>query len=386
MRVRVATLNVWGLPEPFSERLPNRMKAIGARMAALDLDVMAFQEVWTAEAHRLLRDAGRRIGLVHKWHRHSAFGGSGLLVISRLPIEEKRFDKFSLAGLPERVDHADYYGGKGFARLRLHTDHGPFTLIDTHLHARYRQDVPHGYLGHRVGEVVELSMASHETRDPIIAVGDFNFSEDQPEYAVLTGLTSLRDVAAELDRRESTVPPDNAYRLGSKHGRRIDYIFARDGSARGLTPVHVERVFDEPLEFGGQPASYSNHAGVLAEFEISESRSRLAAPARDAIDLAARLLEEGRAEAMRRQHQTRAWAGVGLSCAALASMGVRSVEVSRRRLLRRSLQCAALAALAPSVGLSILSEVFVPSEIQAFDALANRLTGIDPDAIAKFLT
>ena len=60
--------------------------------------------------------------------------------------------------------------------------------------------------------------------------------------------------------------------------------------------------------------------------------------------------------------------------------------MSRRRLLRGSLQCAALAALAPGVGLSILSEMFVPSEIRAFDALANRLTRIDPDAIEKFLT
>ena len=137
MRVRVATLNVWGLPEPFSERLPKRMKAIGARLAELDLDVIAFQEVWTREAYRLLRAAGRRIGLLHKWRKHSLFDGSGLLVLSRLPIEAKRFDEFSLRGLPERLDHADYYGGKGFARLRLQTDLGPFTLIDTHLHARY---------------------------------------------------------------------------------------------------------------------------------------------------------------------------------------------------------------------------------------------------------
>ena len=90
-------------------------------------------------------------------------------------------------------------------------------------------------------------------------------------------------------------------------------------------------------------------------------------------------------EAKRRQRGQRAWAGAGLGCAALASMGVRSVDVSRRRFLRGSLQCAALAALAPGAGLSILSEVVVPSEIRAFDALASRLSGIDPDAIARFL-
>jgi endonuclease/exonuclease/phosphatase family metal-dependent hydrolase len=386
MRVRVATLNVWALPEPFSERLTGRMKAIGARMAELDLDVMAFQEVWTSEAHRRLRDAGRRVGMVHKWHNHSSLGGSGLLVLSRLPIEARRFDRFTLRGLPERVDHADYYGGKGFVQLRVQTDHGPFTFIDTHLHARYRRDVSHGYRWHRAGQIVQLGMAAHETRDPIIAVGDFNFDEQQPEYAILTGLTGLRDVAAELDRRQPTVPTHNTYRPRSKNARRIDYVFARDGSERGLRPVRVDRVFDEPFDLGGSQASYSDHAGVVAELEISEDRRPLTPPDRDSIALAAQMLSEGRAEAEQRQQGQRAGAGIGLGCAALAAMGVRSVDVSRRRLLRGSLQCAALAALAPGVGLSILSEMFVPSEIRAFDALANRLTRIDPDAIEKFLT
>jgi endonuclease/exonuclease/phosphatase family metal-dependent hydrolase len=385
MRVRVATLNVWALPEPFSERLTGRMKAIGARMAELDLDIMAFQEVWTAEAHHRLRDAGRRVGLVHKWHNHSSVGGSGLLVLSRLPIEARRFDRFALQGLPERVDQADYYGGKGFVQLRIQTDHGPITFIDTHLHARYQGNVSHGYRWYRAGQIVELGMAAHKVRDPIIAVGDFNIVEDQPEYAILTGFTRLRDVAAELGRRQPTVPTQNAYRVGSKNPRRIDYVFARDGSELGLTPVHIERVFDKPFELGGSRANHSDHAGVLAEIEVSENRRPIAAPDRSAIELAAHMLSEGRADAEQRQQGRRAWAGIGFGCATLASVGGRSVEMSRRRLLRRSLQCTALAALAPSVGLSLLSEVFVPREIQAFDALANRLTGINPDAVEKFL-
>jgi endonuclease/exonuclease/phosphatase family metal-dependent hydrolase len=378
-------LNVWGLPEPFSERLGKRMKAIGARLAALDLDIMAFQEVWTPEARRKLKRAGRRAGLVHTWNRSASLGGSGLVVLSRFPIERKRFERFSLRGLPERVDHADYYGGKGFVRIRFQTPGGLLTLINTHLHARYGGEVAHGYRAHRAGQVVELGMASHHTRDPIIALGDFNFSESQPEYSVLRGLTRLRDVAADLGRREPTVPPDNAYREGHRRGRRIDYVFARDGSERGLRPVRVERVFDEPLELGGSPASYSNHAGVLAEFEFSDTPQPLAAPDPAAIALAEQLLYEGRAEAERRQRERRTWAGLGIGCAALARLGGRSVDLNRRRLLRGALQGAALASLVPGIGLSILSEIFVPSEIRAFESLANRLTRLDPRAVEQFL-
>ncbi|MDH3211734.1 MAG: endonuclease/exonuclease/phosphatase family protein [Myxococcales bacterium] len=385
MRVRVATLNVWGLPEPFSERPSKRLKAIGARLAGLDLDVMAFQEVWTPDARRVLSAAGHRAGLVNAWHKRSVFGGSGLLVLSRLPIAEKQFHRFTLRGLPERVDQADYYGGKGFVRIRLQTDQGPLTIIDTHLQARYAQDDPFGYRAHRAGQIVELAMAAHRMRDPIIAVGDFNMSEEQPEYAVLTGLTRLRDVAAGHGRRQATVSTENAYRVGSRRERRVDYIFARDGSQRGLASVHVERVFDEPLDFRGRRASYSNHAGVLAEFEISDTRRALTAPDRGAIALAERMLSEGRAKAERRQRGGRAWASAGIGCAVLAAAGMRSVDLSRRRLLRASLQCAALGALAPGVGLSILSEIFVPGEIRAFEALADRLGRLDPDAVEQFL-
>lgn len=385
MRIRVATLNVWGLPEPFSERLSGRLKAIGERIAALDVDVVAFQEVWTSGARRRLRRAGRGAGLVHAWSRHSSINGSGLLVLSRLPIESHRFDRFSLRGYPERVDHADYYGGKGFAQIRLRTDEGPITIINTHLHARHSSDIAHAYRGHRTGQIVELGIASLAIRDPIITMGDFNFREDTPEYAVLTGLTGMRDVAAELDRRRATIWAENAYRAARRESRRIDYVFTRDGAHRGVIPIYTERVFDEPFHLSGQPASYSDHGGVLAELEISDRPQPVAGPLRHAIELASEMLSTGRADAKERQRDSRAWAGVGLASAALASVGIRSLDVNRRRLLRLSLQGVAVAALAPSVGFSVLSEVFAPDEIRAFDAIAARLSRMQPDILEETL-
>ena len=48
VRLRVATLNVWAVPL-FSERIGTRMREIGRRLAALELDAIAFQEVWTRQ-------------------------------------------------------------------------------------------------------------------------------------------------------------------------------------------------------------------------------------------------------------------------------------------------------------------------------------------------
>ncbi len=373
MTLRIATLNVWALPGPFAREVDRRMRAIGARLPDLGLDAITFQEVWTAGARRRLLAAGRKAGLVHAWHTDAALGGSGLLVLSRLPFHDGGFARFALGGYPDRIDHADFYGGKGFVRLALQTRAGPLTLIDTHLHAPYASDVAHQYRQLRTGQAVELAVASREIGQPIVAVGDFNFEESQPEYRVLTGLSGLRDAAAEVDRRELTVWSGNAYRASRNPGKRVDYVFVRDGASRGVAVRHLERVFDEPIELSGRPHSYSDHAGVLAELEIQTRPGRTGPPAPEAIALAGRLLEEGRRSSEYRRRKRRRWAGMGLGVAAVAAAGVRTPALTRRRLLRGSVQALGFAALAPCVGLSVLSEVFVRDEIRAFDALAARV-------------
>jgi endonuclease/exonuclease/phosphatase family metal-dependent hydrolase len=378
MNIRVATLNVWGLP-PLAPRVPERMAAIGNRLASLDLDVIAFQEVWAADARRVLRAAGRRVGLAHFWHKPESLGGSGLVVLSRLPIDSVRFEGFWLDGVPERLDHGDFYAGKGFVSIRLITQAGPVTVIDTHLHAPYSGAIARQYRAHRIGQIVQIAMATRDTDDPILALGDFNFREDEPEYAIFTGLTGARDTAAELDHRQPTVRADNAYRRNSTSPRRVDYVFVRDGAERGIKPLSIERAFDAPLSFQGQRASYSNHAGLVANFEISDVAKPLTQPSPGIVAQAREFLSEGRANAERRQRGRRTWAGLGIGCATVATVGLRSPDLTRRRLLRGSLQCVAVTALAPGVGLALLSEVFVPGEIRAFDALANRLRHTWPD-------
>ncbi len=374
MRIRVATLNVWALPTPLAPSVGARMQAIGRQLASLDLDVIAFQEVWTADARDRLVAAGRQAGLPSAWHHPPGFGG-GLLVLTRLPIRSARFDAFALRGDPARPDHPDYYGGKGWATLELATSAGPLYFVDTHLHARYTRDVPHAYRAHRVGQTSELALASRELRHPVVTVGDFNFGDEHPEHAILTGLTGLRDVAAELGSASLTVFRENPYRrYTNRPGRRVDYVFARDGGDTAVIAVRTQRVFDEPFEIDGGAASCSNHAGVLAELELVPGAGQpLAPPTPSSISLATQILQDGRRETKQRRRGNRAWAGSSLAAAALASLSVRNPHISRRRLLRTALQAGALLALTPGVGFSIVSEVLTPEELRAFDLLALRL-------------
>jgi endonuclease/exonuclease/phosphatase family metal-dependent hydrolase len=377
MRIRVATLNVWALPGPLAPSVGARMQAIGRRLASLDLDAIAFQEVWTEGASDLLVAAGREGGLPNAWRHPVAFGG-GLLVLTRLPIRSARFDAFSVRGDPARPDHPDYYGGKGWATLELATRAGSLLLVDTHLHARYSGDVPHAYRAQRVGQIAELALAMRQLEHPVVTLGDFNFVDEHPEHAILTGLAGLRDAAAELGSRSATVLRANPYRAhSSKPDRRVDYVFVRDGGGTAIRPLQSRRVFDERIELDGGPASCSNHAGVLAELELVPGAGQpLAAPAPGAVSLARRFLDEGRQQADQRRRGDRAWASVGLGAAALASLGVRDPRVSRRRLLRTALQASALLALTPGVGFSIVAEVLTPDELRAFDRLAARLADL----------
>ncbi|HIF96592.1 MAG TPA: hypothetical protein EYQ54_06130, partial [Myxococcales bacterium] len=77
MRLRVLTLNVWGLPFGLTRHHDARMRAIGEAFAGSGAHVIALQEVWTQGARTLLGAAGRRAGYTAIWHREAAFGGSG---------------------------------------------------------------------------------------------------------------------------------------------------------------------------------------------------------------------------------------------------------------------------------------------------------------------
>jgi exonuclease III len=128
-------------------------------------------------------------------------------------------------------------------------------------------------MGHRIAEVVELAGALEQIEIPAIVVGDFNFTEREPEYKVLKGLSGLTDVAAALERREETIIPGSPYRTNERPpGVRIDYVFTRDGVERTAAPHTISRVLDETIEINGNPAGYSDHAGLLAEINLDNAR------------------------------------------------------------------------------------------------------------------
>jgi len=375
MKIRVATLNVWALPEPIAKDVLPRMHFIGDRLADPSLDVVAFQEVWLPAARDVLVEAGARHGYEHIWHASDRLGGGGMLVLSRFPILASHFEPYALSGYPEEIENGEFLSGKGFVRLRLQGPTGAFSLVATHLHARYKRDFMHAFRPHRTGQIIQLAAHVRGESDPVVMVGDFNVSENQPEYHVLTGLTGMRDVGVELDSRDPTVYRNNPYRVrGLKPDRRIDYIFVRGGSERSIAPSSIDPIFDEAFEIDGRTASCSNHGGVVASFEICKNeQASVFAINRRAIDLAIEMLAEGRVEAEHRRMDDRASSGIGVGVAVMTAFGARKIDVTRRRFLASAFKIAGIAALAQGVGYSVLSEVLVPNELSAFEEAEYRL-------------
>ncbi|MDP6980753.1 MAG: endonuclease/exonuclease/phosphatase family protein [Myxococcota bacterium] len=369
MGIRVASLNVWALPAGLARHEGERMRAIAGTLPKLAPDLLAFQEVWTETSRDKLVAGARAAGLQSIWHPQDMSDSGGLLIASRFPLADVRFDAYRARGFPERIQHSDYWGGKGFIRARVDTPYGVLDFANTHLHANYAPPgTPDEYVGVRTAQLVQFAAGLRDARAPLLAVGDFNLVESEDGYDVLRGLSGLQDVATALDRREATARAGNPYRRKARDDSRIDYVFERPGEERRLVAKSIERVFDTPLQFGGEPGNYSDHAGLLATFEFEAHRATRPPPDRALIERARDLLAEGRALALRRrsnQRQTAAAAGCAVLIGAAAT---RMPRVTRRRLLRNALVLGCATSGGLGAGHLWLSEWIHPDEVSSFDA------------------
>jgi len=375
MQLRLLTLNVWGFPTPVS-RIPDaRMRAIGERLPEFALDAAAFQEVWTPSGRTELVAAGQRAGLEHSWYRDDLTSNSGLLILSRWPMREIRFEPFTLCGLPQRLTHLDYYGGKGFVSAVLDTPEGELQLLNTHLHAAYGT-VGFGdeYLGHRMAEIIEIALAVALSKRPVALLGDLNAYPYRDELNVLRHTTGLKDVARAVQREQATILPRSPFRpKENAPGPRIDYVLARSGTQLGLAPVDAQRVFEENFEHEGQTVTYSDHAGVLGVLELGGRGQPLPAPDPVNIARARRTLDYGKRIATARRRGQRAVAAGG------AALGLATAAASRSR--RGVLRTLALgltgALLAPSAGILALGELFTPAELQGYRSVTKTLARLE---------
>jgi len=201
----VLTYNIKDLALVSAHR-KQRMRAIGEFLAAIDLDVVALQEAFIEADRQILIDAlgDSPIARFHKYFS-SGLAGSGLMVLSRFPIQQHGFQRYSNNGKWYKIHHGDWWAGKGVAVVRLEIADGEFLdVYNTHLQAEYRRQEPFEYVGVRLDQVSELAQFITENRGvgvPQMLLGDLNFRAGSTEWEFTNRLLQLSN----LTHRENTV-------------------------------------------------------------------------------------------------------------------------------------------------------------------------------------
>ena len=378
MPLRLGTFNVWGLPEAFADDVSSRMRGLASRLPSLDLDVLLIQEAWTEEVRDTLREAALDANF-------EVAGGNpsngGLMVLSRLPIRTSRFESFRFRGDPERLVQGEFLGGKGFQTLALESDNGPVSVINTHVHARYRRFRPELNSAVRAAQLMQIVGEINDIDGTVVVGGDFNCSRGDAEYRIFSGLTRATELGD--GRSYPTLSRTNFYKKSRKGAdKRIDYLFVRPGSGVRWKSSGANSLFTEPELIRRRDRSLSDHFGFRAAFDWQQAAVDHAAsqsPQLDPkiFDLARTLFQVGHDEADRRERVHFQSAGTWAAAAVLAAGMRRHPEIDRRRFLRSSAGVLALFALTPAIGYGTLARLDSDYKRDAFDDARNILTQLE---------
>ncbi len=243
--MKVVTLNTWNEEGPWETRWQIVLKGL----AAAPPDIVAFQEVISPAWAQTL---SQRLELPHY-----AFAGKayGLLTLSRFPLRASELIPYKIQSPTE-----DY--PRGFLMTTWDVQGQSLLMLNTHLSWRLDEGLT------RTGQVDELLhwVQRHASAQDLIALGDFNAHEDQPEIIAMTAVGGFTDTFRRIHPEDPGLTWDNRNTYTARHGlpdRRLDYIFVRQaGKALGklqdaalcLNRPDPDKIFA------------SDHYGVSADF------------------------------------------------------------------------------------------------------------------------
>lgn len=382
MSLRIGTFNVWGLPETFGfgDDVSSRMRLIAERLTRSDLDVLLIQEAWTNEVRETLMAGASSAGFEVAIGLESS---GGLMTFSRRPIHSTRFDRFRFRGDPERLAQGEFLGGKGFQTSSIEGDLGPLSIINTHLHARYRRRRPQLNSAVRVAQLLQIVGALEKSDETFVIGGDFNCPEGDPEYEIFRSLSGASELGG--SSIHATLSRTNYYKRDrTGRDKRIDYLFVRPANGLTWSVEGARLMFSEPARIREIDRSLSDHFGFRAELLLERDPNRLAAensvaPNPRALELARGLLDVGRDEADRRERQHFTSAAIWAGAAAFACGARRIPAIDRRGLLRGAANAAAAFAVGPAVVFGSLARLDSDEKREAFDDAYAVLAALERD-------
>lgn len=215
--LRLVTYNTQGIPF-FTKEPHKRAGAIAQLVGAQHPDVVAFQEVFDASNRRQLCDSLAKAGLPYHHYFQSWVFGSGLLTVSRYPISDTAFHRYSHGGNPVALRQGDWWAGKGAGRSTIAIPgFGNIELINTHLHARYHGDHYKAIRQSQLDELMAFINANRSTKRPVLLLGDLNHRLSDPGWIRCirsTGLLPLAKQLSLIDYIMAAKSPDFSFEAG----------------------------------------------------------------------------------------------------------------------------------------------------------------------------
>ncbi len=274
-RIRIVTLNLWGIEPPLEDRL----SLAAAQLAALTTDVVGLQEVRPIngrEGQTTAQQLAETLGYhcVYEqalcWDDGAFYlghpgGQEGLAILSRYPIATHRVTPLPEARATEK---------RILLSAQLQTPAGNIWCHTTHLH--YRLD--DGVARERQVAAIDEVLRAIDTDEPQFLCGDFNATPDHDEIRFLRGLTTLEGRRTHYQDAFLRVHPDEPGFTWCAENpqtrplrsldidRRIDYIFVTTRRKDGRGTVLDSRVVLDCRDQNG--ACASDHFGVLADVQI----------------------------------------------------------------------------------------------------------------------
>lgn len=270
LALKVLSFNIAGIPY-VHPGLDERVEKIGPQLGAYD--VVAVQEAWLDKDARRLSELS---GLPEsaRYQRELAIG-TGLAILSRWPIVEKKQLSFTCRPSAARFYQGEWPANKGALMARIQTPKGRLDVYNTHLIAGYA-DSPYRTL--RLAQVFELAEFIREnSRDtPFILLGDLNSGPRDRAYGILKDLLGLQDVC-------------------ERTACRIDHVMLPKGRVRA-------RAY-ETL------SGLSDHDAMAAELDWSALRLRLRPDRRDRLGALedVETAMQGLIELLARRRRARSW-------------------------------------------------------------------------------
>lgn len=281
--LRIATANLAGvsvLGFDWSEDIDERFAAMEERLSTNTpmLDVVLLQEAWKDMArHKLLAHPGVMRNFPYRVDITEQPGGSGLVILSRLPIEQAFFHRFKTQGECLKIWEGDCISGKGVLAARLSLGDHSIWIGNTHLIACYTQESepktvcdqqdPNG--DYRWQQVFEArrTIEGLVGEQPAIFGGDFNFTRTSRYYPLMTAPVIPSEAPEPLSRSSATNATGGWAESNEDivEPSRLDYFWTRPGREfRWYTQEKSHPIFTKPVVLGsGKQVPLSDHPVLM---------------------------------------------------------------------------------------------------------------------------